>query len=168
MKMGFLGPQGTFAELAAQKYQGEVTEYLAYSDLRSLVTAVKKETIDGAVLPIENSLQGAVTLTLDLLVEFDLWITNEIIIPIEHSLLGRDDALLARIKNIISHPQALAQCRKFLETNLGDYKVHTANSTASAVRRLHNLDSTWAAIGNHHAAGKYQLQVLEEGIQDSQ
>ncbi|GAB6138307.1 prephenate dehydratase [Halanaerobaculum tunisiense] len=167
MKMGFLGPQGTFAELAAQKYQGEVTEYLAYPDLRSLVTAVKEETINGAVLPIENSLQGAVTLTLDLLVEFDLWITNEIIIPIEHSLLGRDDAL-AGIKHIISHPQALAQCRRFLETNLGDYKVHTANSTASAVRRLPNLDSTWAAIGNQHAARKYQLHVLEEGIQDNQ
>ncbi|GAB6100284.1 prephenate dehydratase [Halanaerocella petrolearia] len=167
MKLGFLGPQGTFTELAAQKYQGQVTEYSSYPDLRSLVEGVKQEVIDGAIVPIENSLEGAVTLTLDLLVESELKINHEIIIPIEHNLLVTDEISLAEIDNVISHPQALAQCRSFLENNLTDYQIHSSNSTAEAVKKLSELDDSWAAIGNLQAAKQYQLQVLKQGIQDN-
>lgn len=167
LKLGFLGPQGTFTELAAQKYQGQVTEYSSYPDLRSLVEGVKQEVIDGAIVPIENSLEGAVTLTLDLLVESELKINHEIIIPIEHNLLVTDEISLAEIDNVISHPQALAQCRSFLENNLTDYQIHSSNSTAEAVKKLSELDDSWAAIGNLQAAKQYQLQVLKQGIQDN-
>ncbi|AGB41776.1 prephenate dehydratase [Halobacteroides halobius DSM 5150] len=168
MRLGFLGPQGSFTELAAQKYQGQVTEYLAYQDIKSLIKGVKAGAVDGAVTPIENSLEGSVTLTLDLLVEFDLKIRNEIIIPIEHNLLVKNDINLEQIKHVISHPQALAQCRSFLEDNLVDYQVHTANSTSEAVKELKNLEDDWAAIGNARAARYYQLNLLKEGIQDNQ
>ncbi|WP_408954839.1 prephenate dehydratase [Natroniella sp. ANB-PHB2] len=167
-KLGYLGPKGTFTEIAAKKYQQKVREYLPYSDIRSLLDAVLEKEIDQAIVPVENSLEGAVTLTLDLLVELDLKINNEVIIPIEHSLLAKEQVNLEQIKHVISHRQALAQCRQFLENNLTDYQVHIANSTAGAVRELKNFNGCWAAIGNQQAANYYGLEVLANQIQDNQ
>ncbi|MCK8828057.1 prephenate dehydratase [Natroniella acetigena] len=167
-KLGYLGPTGTFTEIAAKKYQQEVREYVPYSDIKSLLEAVLEEDIDQAIVPVENSLEGAVTLTLDLLVELDLKINNEIIIAIEHSLLAKEQVKLEQIKHVISHRQALAQCRKFLEENLVDYQIHIANSTAEAVKKLKNLNGCWAAIGNQQAANYYDLQILANQIQDNQ
>ncbi|MGM0500975.1 MAG: prephenate dehydratase [Bacillota bacterium] len=166
--VGYLGPKGTFTEVAAQQYNGSVSEYIPYQDIKTLVEAVVDNEIDKAVVPIENSLQGAVTLTLDLLLKYDLKIFEEVIIPITHSLLvkeGVDD--LKAVGNIISHPQAVAQCRNFIDHKL-NCKIHTTDSTAKAIKKVSNVGGDWAAIGNHHAADYYELKVLEDNIQDNQ
>nr|WP_282580084.1 prephenate dehydratase [Natroniella sulfidigena] len=162
-----MGPKGTFTEIAAKKYQQEVTDYVPYTDIRSLLEAVIQQEVDQAIVPVENSLEGAVTLTLDLLVELDVKINNEVIIPIEHSLLAKQQVNLDQIKHVISHRQALAQCRKFLEKNLVDYQIHIANSTAEAIKKLKDFNGCWAAIGNQQAANYYDLEVLANQIQDN-
>ncbi len=165
--LGYLGPKGTYTEIAAKECNGKVDEYIAFDDIRSLFMAVKEKEVEKAIVPIENSLEGAVTLTLDLLVEIDLQITDEIIIPINHSLIANEKIELSEIKNVISHPQALAQCRSFLQNRLDDYNVNTASSTAEAVKQITKLDQSWAAIANHKLAEFYPVEILAEGIQDN-
>ncbi|MGM0368813.1 MAG: prephenate dehydratase [Bacillota bacterium] len=165
--IGYLGPKGTFTELAAREYTGAVREYLPYQDMKSLVEAVMIDELDKAVVPIENSLQGAVTLTLDLLLEYDLKIAEEVIIAITHSLLVNERVEgLASLEHIASHPQALAQCRSFIDNDL-DCKVHTTTSTAKAMKKVAADGQKWAAIGNHQAADHYNLKVLQDDIQDN-
>ena len=165
--LGYLGPKGTFTEIAAQEYSGSVMKYLPYKDIKSLVEAVVNDKIDRAIVPIENSLQGAVTLTLDLLLKYDLKIAEEVIIPITHSLLVKSGVNnLNDLENVISHPQALAQCREFIDEKL-DCNVHTTDSTAKAIKRVANDSNKWAAIGNYHAADYYDLKVLVDDIQDN-
>ncbi len=166
--LGFLGPRGTFTEVAAKEYQQEEVEYIPYNDIQELVKAVSNSEIEQAVVPLENSIQGGVTLTLDLLVEYDVKIIAEVVIPISHSLLVKDNMELSKIKHIISHTQALSQCRNFLEYKLEDYQVHLTSSTAEGIKKLLQLDNTWAAIGNSKASDYYNLQVLAEDIQDNQ
>mgnify|MGYP006277489497 CR=1 FL=1 len=165
--VGYLGPKGTFTEMAAEEYRGTVAEYVPYRDIKMLVKAVVDEKIDRAVVPIENSLQGAVTLTLDLLLKYDLKIVDEVIIPITHSLLVNEEVKdLTDLEHIISHPQALAQCRAFIDQNL-NCNVHTADSTAEAVKKAAETGPTWGAIGNCRAADYYDLLVLRQNIQDN-
>ena len=167
-KLGYLGPKGTFTEIAAAEYNGVVTEYVPYCDIKVLVKAVVEEKIDKAVVPIENSLQGAVTLTLDLLLKYELKIFDEVIIPITHSLLVNSQVKdLNELKHIVSHPQALAQCRAFIDNDL-DCKVHTAESTAEAIKKVSEAGREWGAIGNYHAADYYELAVLKNNIQDNE
>lgn len=167
-KVGYLGPKGTFTEIAAQEYRGSVDEYLPYCDIKGLVKSLVEEEIDRAVVPIENSLQGAVTLTLDLLLKYDLMIKEEVIIPITHSLLVNEGIKdLTRLDHIVSHPQALAQCRSFIDSSL-DCKLHTAESTAEAIQKVAEAGPGWGAVGNYHAADYYNLAVLKEDIQDSE
>ncbi len=167
-KLGFLGPEGSFCELAARKFDGQVAEYLSYQDITSLVDGVRKGTIDKAIVPIENSLEGAVNLTLDLLVEFDLKIRAEVVIPVEHNLIANQQAALTDIEHVISHPHALAQCRQFLVEELGEHQTHTADSTAGAVSELLQKGVNWAAIGTTKAAEQYHRQVIADGIQDNE
>ncbi|MBM7556266.1 prephenate dehydratase [Halanaerobacter jeridensis] len=167
-RVGYLGPKGTFTEMAAEEYRGTVAEYIPYCDIKVLVKAVVDEKIDRAVVPIENSLQGAVTLTLDLLLKYDLKIVDEVIIPITHSLLAADVVTdLDDLDHVVSHPQALAQCRAFIDEHL-NCNVHTADSTADAIKRVAKAGPNWAAIGNYHAADYYDLSVLRNDIQDNE
>ena len=124
-----------------------------------------RDSIDRAVVPIENSIQGGVTLTLDLLAEFDLNIVGEVVLVIEQSLVAKKKMDLAEIRHVISHPQALAQCRSFLEENLSNYETHISNSTSEAIQQLTTLDDSWVAIGNSRAVDHYDLEVLAQGIQ---
>ena len=167
-KLGYLGPKGTFTEMAAEEYNGTVAEYVPYCDIKILVKAVVAGEIDKAVVPIENSLQGAVTLTLDLLLKYELKIFDEVIIPIKHSLLVDDEVKeLKQLQHIVSHPQALAQCRSFIEQHL-NCQVHTAESTAEAIKKVAEAGTSWGAIGNYHAADYYELSVLKSDIQDNE
>ncbi|MFO7819669.1 MAG: prephenate dehydratase [Halanaerobacter sp.] len=166
--VGYLGPKGTFTELAAQEYKEKVAEYLPYHDIKVLVKAVIKGEVDKAVVPIENSLQGAVTLTLDLLLKYDVKIAHEIIIPITHSLLVHDGVKeLSRLEHISSHPQALAQCRAFIDEYL-DVRIHTTDSTAKAIKKVSQAGPNWGAVGNYYAADYYDLSVLKDDIQDNE
>ncbi|MBC7324768.1 MAG: prephenate dehydratase, partial [Moorella sp. (in: Bacteria)] len=119
MKIGYLGPPGTFSEMAARRYlegtQG--AEMVSLPSLAGIFLAVEKGELDEGILPLENSTEGSVTQTLDLLAHrFPLVkIKGELVLPVTHQLLVRPGVALKEVQQVLSHPQALAQCRSFLE-----------------------------------------------------
>ena len=119
-------------------------------------------------MPIENSIVGSVSATLDMLAhEIDnLQIVREVRHPIRHNLLVRPGVTLDQITKVVSHPHANAQCRIWLRRNLPGRDVEAANSTANAVERVASADEPWAAIGNTLAGARYGCVVLEADIED--
>jgi prephenate dehydratase len=164
--IGYLGPKGTFTEIAVKKISKDEINHIPYQHLNNLMEDIENNKIKIGVIPIENSIEGGVNITLDLLVKYNLNIINEIIIPIKHSIAVVKKIGLNKIKNVISHPQALAQCKNFLDNNLTDYKIHPANSTAEAMEKIKDLDESFCAIGNKESALYYNLKVLKENVQD--
>lgn len=174
--VGYLGPQGTFSEQAALVYKNQleartnlpVVELRAFDSILSLILNADEGAVDAAVAPLENSLEGSVALTLDMMAhEVDLQIAGEIIVPVRHNLLGRQGVALADITEVISHPQALGQCSAFLRRSLPQANLVTASSTAEAARLVASMDETKAAIGTQVAAGVYGLSILARDIQDN-
>ncbi|MEN6573524.1 prephenate dehydratase [Methanobacterium aggregans] len=159
--MGFFGPSGTFTEKAASRLGGEL---LGFESILEVLEAVEKGKVHAGVVPIENSIEGPVCVTLDLLVhEYDLKIRNEITIPISHNLLLNPEAEIEDINVIYSHIQALSQCRKFTES-LG-VDVHTAPSTSAAAKLVVG-EKNAGAIGTEKAAEIYGLKIAARNIQD--
>ena len=112
-QIGFLGPSGTYAEEAASKLDGEL---IAFDSIMEVMEAVKQEKVDIGVVPIENSIEGPVGVTLDLLAhDYDLKIKGEIILPVSHKLLINPQSSIEDVEMVYSHAQALSQCRKFIE-----------------------------------------------------
>lgn len=160
-RIGFLGPSGSYAEEAASKIHGEL---IAFDSIMEVIDAVDKNLVDMGVVPIENSIEGPVGVTLDLLAgDYDLKIKNEIILPISHNLLLNEGSSIEDIKFVYSHAQALSQCRKFIE-NLGAKPVATP-STSQAAEIVKGKKNT-AAIGTARAAEIYGLKIAAENIQD--
>ncbi|MEE8173976.1 MAG: prephenate dehydratase [Dehalococcoidia bacterium] len=165
-RIAYLGPAGTFTEEAALAYD-EKAELIPFSSIPAVASAVDTGMADEGVVAIENSLEGSVTDTLDLLIhESKVLILRELILPIEHHLLVRPGTQAAEIKNIFSHPQALAQCRRFLERCFPKVQLVSALSTARAVEDMMASDAASAAIGTRRAAALYGAEILAEGIQD--
>ncbi|HTX61066.1 MAG TPA: prephenate dehydratase [Methanobacterium sp.] len=161
MKIGYFGPPGTFTEEAALTISGE---HLALNTINEVLMAVKNGQVDCGVVPIENSIEGSVGVTLDLLThDYDLKIRREIILPISHNLLINPDAEIEDIKVIYSHSQALSQCRKFTEEM--DVEVHSATSTSKAAELIRG-NNTYAAIGTRRAAELLNLKIKSQNIQD--
>lgn len=170
--IGYLGPRGTFSEEAAMLYKArmarEEVRLHPFSSIVELILAADEEVIHEAVVPLENSLEGPVAVTLDMLAhEVDLKIAAEIIVPVRHYLLGRRGTDYKQVKRVISHPQALGQCRVFLRSCTHNVELATASSTAEAARVVAQGDGTAVAIGNATAADVYDLQVLASDIQDN-
>lgn len=166
-KIAYLGPPGTFTEAAAIKYAPD-SELLALTTTRGVVNAVMNGEADEGIVPIENSLEGSVTDTLDLLIHDSLLnISNEVVIPIEHCLLVQSGTETFDIKVIYSHPQALGQCRQYLNQHFPDAVPVSALSTAAAAEQLEQSQTGAAAIGTLRAAELYGLEVLARGIQDN-
>lgn len=160
-KIGFLGPSGSYAEEAASKIHGEL---IAFGSIMEVMDAVDRDIIDIGVVPIENSIEGPVGVTLDLLAnDYDLKIRNEIILPIRHNLLLNEGSSLEDIELVYSHMQALAQCRKFIE-KMGAKPVATP-STSQAAEMVKGKKNA-AAIGTPKAAEIYGLKIAAENIQD--
>ncbi len=160
-RIGFLGPSGTYAEEAASKIEGKL---VPFSSIMEVLDAVKNNNIDIGVVPIENSIEGPVGVTLDLLAhEYDLKIRNEIILPVSHKLLLNKDASIEDIDTVYSHAQALSQCRKFIE-KLGAKPVATPSTSEAAKMALGKKNA--AAIGTKRAAEIYRLKIAESNIQD--
>lgn len=168
MKIAYLGPPGTFSEEAAQLVAEEGDELIPFSNFPALISAVETAVADLAVLPIENSLEGSVSTTLDLLIhETHLQIQREVVVPVHHCLIGPPGAKITEIQHVHSHPQALGQCRRFLSRVLPDAHEHAALSTALAVEQVvKEGDTTHAAIGTARAAERSSGAILARNIED--
>jgi prephenate dehydratase len=169
-KLAFLGPHGTFTEEAAQYlFNGEATNYIPYETIAEVLLAVDRGETDIGVVPIENSIEGSVNMTLDWLVhEVDLTIIGELEYPIkQHLICSPQRTNVAGIDKLLSHPHAVAQCRHFIQGKLPDVVIEYTRSTAEAVRTIQETENgDWAAIGTMLAAKRYGMRVLEQEIQD--
>lgn len=139
-----------------------------FASLPDTVQAVSEGAVDCALVPIENSIEGSVAVTVDLLAHEvnNLQVVREVRLPIRHRLIAREGVSLADITKVVSHPHANAQCRKWLRLHLPGAEVEAANSTANAVERVAAAGEPWAAIGTALAAQKHGCVVLEESIED--
>lgn len=165
-KIAYLGPPGTFTEEAALLYD-EKAQLTPFSSIPAVAAAVDTGIAEEGIVAIENSLEGSVTETLDLLIhESRLLIRRELVLPIEHLLLAKSGTQAQEIRAIFSHPQALAQCRHFLERCFPQAEMIAALSTAAAVEQMMSYSSPAAAIGTQRAATLYGAQILARNIQD--
>lgn len=171
LKIGFLGPRGTFSQEAVERYiQGKGDYCLCdFINIPEMILAVQNGIVDEAIAPIENSIEGAVNATLDMLAaEVDLKIKAEIVIAIKQNLLAQKGTSLEDIRCILSHPQPIGQCRLYLNRKFNNVEIRYVYSTAGAAEEVAKGDKTQAAIGSSSAAEVYGLEILEEGIQDGE
>lgn len=164
LRISYLGPEGTFTHQAALKKFGEKSEFIPCKTIDNIFREVEKDRADYGVVPIENSIEGVVTHTLDMFVESNLNITAEILLDVHHYLLSKEGSL-ANIKKIYSHPQAISQCWNWIIENLPDTKLIETESTATAVK-MAKREKKSAAIGSLSAADIYNIGVIAEKIED--
>ncbi len=164
--IAYLGPAGTWSEAAALRFGGGDARLLPFTSMGGVVSAVETGLADSGVLPVENSLEGAVGTTLDLLIhETRLRIMAEVVEPIRHMLLARPGTRVEEITVLRSHPQALGQCRRFIERCLPRAQTVASLSTSAAVAEMLE-DEHGAAIATPRAAELHPVEVLARGIQD--
>ena len=166
VKLAYLGPAGTFAEEAAIAFDADA-ERVPCPSIPAVAKAVESGLADAGVVPIENSLEGAVTFTADLLIhDSNLFIHDEVVLPIHHNLLAAPETSLSDVEVVYSHPQALAQCRMYLLGKLPDARPVAALSTSAAVELL-SQETDVAAIGTLRSAQIYGANVLDRAIEDN-
>jgi prephenate dehydratase len=169
MRVGYFGPEGTFTQEALIASVGEAElELVPLATIYDTVMAVHDGTVDRALVPIENSLEGSVNATLDALaIEIeDVAIVGEVVHPIRQCLIARTELELAEIEVVVSHPHASAQCARFIRSCLPGARVLAGSSTAEAVRTVAASEQPWAALGNRLAALRYGCHVLRAGVED--
>ncbi|MEE9249386.1 MAG: prephenate dehydratase [Dehalococcoidia bacterium] len=165
-RIGYLGPAGTFTEEAALLYDGDA-QLIPFSSISAVGAAVVTGMVEEGVVAIENSIGGSVTDTLDLLIHgSDLFIKQEIVLPIMHCLLVMPGTQADAIKVIYSHPQALAQCRPFLEQCFPKAQLEASLSTAAAVEEMKKGDGSIASVATQRAAELYDAEILARDIQE--
>lgn len=173
--IGFLGPKGSFSEEALQLFLSTQKDWvdsspdlIPFSTIPKLLTACDQRQIDLGFVPLENSTEGQVGVTMDMLGQTEnLYIFKEFIHPVEQCLLTPEPMEFKQIERIYSHEQALGQCREFLETNLPHAEQLICLSTAEAAHRISSVRENWAAIGPRRAAELYHLHCQAEKIQDA-
>ena len=163
-KVAFLGPIGTFTEQAAINYFGSSIDALACPNIDEVFRATSAEAADFGVIPIENSTEGVVTRSLDLLLQSRLTIVGETSLLVTHNLL-RQVPNLDNITAVCAHPQALAQCQGWLTQNLPHVERRAVSSNAEGAR-LASQDASIAAIASERAASQYGVHVVQKAIQD--
>jgi prephenate dehydratase len=169
MRVGYFGPEGTFTHEALIESAGSAElEPVPLPTIYDTVMAVHTRSVERALVPIENSLEGSVNATLDALAmeTEDVAIVGEVVHPIRHCLIARTPLELEEIEAVVSHPQATAQCARFIRLRLPQARVLAGSSTAEAVRMVAERDAAWAALGNRLAAERYGCQVLRSGVED--
>lgn len=169
-RAAYLGPEGTFSEEALlESAAPDAVEPVAVATIRDAVVAVQEGAVELALVPIENSVEGPVTVTLDTLTgeAQDVRIAGEAVLAVRHCLIAGAPVPLERITTVISHPHVPGQCSAFLHQRLPQAQIGAASSTAEAVRTVgERRDETLAAIGTRLAAQLYGCTVLQEGIED--
>jgi len=168
IKVAYLGPEITFTHLAAMKLFGSSAEYIPAKSIADVFEEVEKGYAEYGVVPIENSQEGVITYTLDMFVESNLKICAEIYTTVTHALISKGNDI-SKIKYVYSHPQALAQCRNWLEKHLPHAKkIETSSTAEAAMRILHQKhNKSIAAIAAVEAAKYYNLNILAEKIEDT-
>jgi len=164
LRIAYFGPEATYTHLAAREQFGSQATFVPVTTIPQVFAAVERAEVEYGVVPIENSTEGAVALTLDTFVESNLSIIAERSLEIRHCLLSRASRL-ARVTRVLAHPQALAQCRRWLATQLPSAGTEEVTSNARAAE-LAAADHQTAAIASRLAAEHYKLNVLAENIQD--
>ncbi len=164
MTIAYFGPEATFTHQAAIRKFGSSLNYTPHKTITDVFTEVAKGRADYGVVPIENSTEGVVTHTLDMFVDSALKIVAQIVLPIQQCLIGNTP--VHDIKRVYSHPQAIAQCRQYIQTHLLHSEVVETSSTTRAAE-LAGREPNTAAIASALAAERYGLKILEKDIQDS-
>ena len=160
----FQGTDGAYSQAAMHKFFSKDVNSFHVQTFRDAMEAIEEGSADFAVLPIENSSAGMVSEMYDLLEEFENYIVGEVILPINHYLVGTENTTLESIERVYSHPQALMQCSKFLNRHGSWQQIGAANTAVAAKKILNENDPTQAAICSEHAAEIYGLKILEEKI----
>ncbi|MCA6069988.1 MAG: prephenate dehydratase [Endomicrobium sp.] len=163
-KVAFLGPWATFTHQAAIRNFGTSSCFIPATTPQEVLLEIESGRVDFGVVPVENSNEGSVNVTLDMLVETELKICAEISLKIEQCFLVKDPK--AKVLRVYSHPHALAQCRDWITKNYPDVEMVSVSSTAEAAKKVAKEDFA-AAIASEVAAKIYDLYILQKGIQDS-
>jgi prephenate dehydratase len=167
MIIGVMGPEGSYSEKASKlwtlKYGLSDAEIQYFADIEDTFLAAVRGKSDISIIPVENSIEGSVGVTLDLLLEKDVVIVGEIVVKIEHCLLSKGRA--ENIRVILSHPQGLAQCRHFLKRHFPEAELRSTGSTSHAARLAGEFEEM-AAIASPEAAERYNLKILLSNVQD--
>lgn len=170
-KIGFLGPKGTFSYEALKIYiNGKKGEYTpcAYNAIQDIIIDINNGNIDEGIVPIENSLEGAVNATLDILAsDVELMIKSELVIAIRENILVKKGTSDSEIKYILSHPQPLGQCRNYILANYPMAQVKCTYSTAGAAEEVAAGNGQLAAIGSVASAEEYGLEILHRDVHDN-
>jgi chorismate mutase/prephenate dehydratase len=164
LHIAYLGPEATFSHLAALKRFGSMVEYVACENVSEIFSKVEHGECDYGVVPIENSIEGVVTHTIDLLVDSELKICSQILLDISHNLMAK--CPLNKVKEVYTHSQILGQCRQWLLRNMpGVDLIATSSSTKAA--QIASKKKNAACIGSEIAASLYGLSILKKNIQDN-
>ena len=167
MKVGYLGPKGTFSYEICNNIYNDEYEKIPFGTILDLIKALESYLIDEAIVPIENSLQGCVTETIDAIIKSNnIVIYSEEKLKINQNLMAKKQYKLSEIKQIYSHPQALAQCRRYLQNNLKESELMQVSSTALAAKEVSQKENT-ACICNMSCKEEYKLEILDKNIQDN-
>ena len=168
MRIGFLGPEGTWSHEALLAAQPADARPVPYRTIRSAIIAVRDGAVDRALVPIDNALEGSVGPTLDTLL-FEapgVVAVGEVVQPVSHALVAARAVALDAITSVHSHPQASAQSARFLAEELPQATVVTATSTAAAIQALGAAPEGVAALGSRAAAERYDAVVLRDAVED--
>jgi prephenate dehydratase len=169
MRLGYLGPEGTFSEEAARTApDAGDAELVGLPTVRDTILAVHDGSVDRAIVPIENSLEGPVGVTLDTLADDDndVAIVGELVLAVSQHLIARGQLALGSIERVLSHPQAISQCARFLRERVPNAVVESTASTAEAAQIVAAEQAPWAALGTLRAAELYGATVLAQDVED--
>lgn len=166
MKVAFQGERGAYSESAVYIFFGNNSEVKTCRDFKDVFETVEKREAEFGVVPIENSIEGSVNQTYDLFLKHDLKVRGEVVVKIEHCLIANPNTKLEEIKAVYSHPQALAQCRGFLEKS--GWELIPTYDTAGSVKMLkENGLKNAAAVASERAADLYEMQILARDVADN-
>jgi chorismate mutase / prephenate dehydratase len=163
LRIAYLGPEHTYSHEAARNRFGASAAFAPEPSIAAVFQALENQRADYGVVPVENSTEGSVSLTLDLLIDTPLCIIGEIMLPIRHALMARAEA--GRFQKIVSHQQSLGQCRNYLAANYPNCELEAVPSNSLAAQKAAG-DANYAAIASVAAARANELNVIAENIQD--
>jgi chorismate mutase / prephenate dehydratase len=164
LRIAYMGPEATFSHLASLKKFGSSVGHVACDNVAEVFAKVESGDCDYGVVPIENSIEGVVTHTMDLLVDSELKICSQVLLDVAHHLMSR--GALSQVKEVYSHPQVLGQCRQWLMKNMPKAHLIPVVSTTKAAQMVASKKNA-ACIASQIAASLYGLTILKKNIQDS-